>query len=268
MKTNSPKQDNTDKANATSGKIIEERIVTIYGYSEDELADIIKHFRNQLPDFVHIMTSTANLITRIHLSGSHNAVELLRFKMNKFQQQLINLFDEDLLTTDHKNISQVLGELLMERELTVSCAESCTGGNIAHKITNNPGSSGFFMGSVVSYSNEVKANVLNVSRNDLERFGAVSKPVAEQMAEGVAKLMRTNCSMATTGIAGPEGGTKFKPVGTVWISAHYNNQTVTELKQFAGDRNDVIESATNHAMFMLIKLLRNSYTFQEEINDD
>lgn len=246
----------------------EERSVTIFGYREEDLSDILKQFRKQLPEYVKMMTKTANLVTKILLTGSHNAIELLRFKMNKFQQQLQSLFDEEVVTTEDKTLSEVLGDLLVERELTVSCAESCTGGNIAHKITQIPGSSAYFMGSVVSYSNEVKADVLNVNRSDLARFGAVSKPVAEQMAAGAARLMRTDCSMATTGIAGPEGGTKFKPVGTVWIAVNLNDKIVSELIQFKGDRNEVIESATNHAMFMLIKMLRNSYTNQEEINDD
>lgn len=248
--------------------VTEERTISIYGYSEKDLSDIIKQFRKQLPEFVTMETSTVYLVTTVRLRGSHHAVELLRFKMNRLQQQVQSLFSEEIVTMEGKSMSQVLGQLLLERDLTVSCAESCTGGNIAHKITQNPGSSAYFMGSVVSYSNDVKADVLKVSRSDLGRFGAVSKPVAEQMAKGAAKLMRTDCAMATTGIAGPDGGTKFKPVGTVWIAARYNDQTVSEMIHFNGDRNQVIESATNHAMFMLIKLLRNSYTLQEEINDD
>ena len=247
---------------------VERRLITIYGYSKDELADIIKHFKSQLPDFVTMMTETANLITKIVLTGRHHAIELLRFKMNKFQQQLQSLFNEEVITTDDKPLSQVLGEMLKERELTVSCAESCTGGNIAHKITMNAGSSAYILGSVVSYSNDVKADVLHVSRSDLGRFGAVSKVVAEQMASGVTKLMHTDCALATTGIAGPEGGSKFKPVGTVWMAVSYNGKTVSELVKFKGDRIDVIESATNHVMFMLVKLLRNSYTTQDDISDD
>ena len=94
------------------------------------------------------------------------------------------------------------------------------------------------------------------------------KQVAEEMVRGVADLMQTDCAMATTGIAGPDGGTKFKPVGTVWIAVKYGDKVASEMIQFKGNRNSVIESATNHAMVMLIKMLRNNYTEQEEINDD
>lgn len=246
----------------------ERRIITIFGYSEEELTDILNHFRSQLPDFVKMITKTTHLVTKILLSGSHHAVELLRYKMNQFQTQLQSLFNEEVVTTDDESMSEVLGKLLKDRELTVACAESCTGGNIAHKITEIPGSSAYFLGSVVSYSNDVKAEVLRVNRNNLNRFGAVSQQVAEDMARGASRLMRSDCALATTGIAGPEGGTKFKPVGTVWMAVKYNDQIVSELINFKGDRNEVIESATNHVMFMLIKLLRNSYTLQEEINDD
>lgn len=251
-----------------SKNYIEKRIITIYGYHESELRDILNHFKWQLPEYITLVIKTVNLVTRIILTGSYSAPELLRFKINSYQQQLQSMFNEEVITLDDKNISQVLGELLTERELTVSSAESCTGGNIAHKITQNPGSSGYFMGSVVSYSNQVKADLLNVSRSDLSRFGAVSRQVAEQMVHGVASLMHTNCAMATTGIAGPDGGSKFKPVGSVWIAVRFNNTVVSELIHFKGSREDVIQGATNHAMVMLIKLLRNSYTYQEEINDD
>ncbi len=261
--------ENRAASNDKSQKMHEEkRIIIIYGYSDKDLADLLKHFRSLLPDYVKMNTETLHLVTRIMLHGIHPALELLRFKMNKYQQQLQSLFKEELITTDDKTLSQVLGELLTERELTLSCAESCTGGNIAHRITQTAGSSAYFLGSVVSYSNEVKAEVLKVSRNDLNRFGAVSRQVAEAMAKGATKLMRSHCAMATTGIAGPGGGSQFKPVGTVWIAVKYNDKIVSELIQFQGKRNDVIEGATNHAMVMLIRLLLNSYTIQEEINDD
>ncbi|MCM1369445.1 MAG: CinA family protein [Candidatus Amulumruptor caecigallinarius] len=246
----------------------ESRHLVIYGYTKDELKNIMRHFEARLPDYVKISISTDNLVTNITLTGINTGVELLRFKMNKYHQNLQNLFSEEMVTGENKSIGQVLGELLAERELTVSCAESCTGGNIAHKITLNPGSSSYFLGSVVSYSNDVKANVLGVKRSDISKYGAVSKEVVKQMAEGVGKLMKSDCSVATSGIAGPDGGTKFKPVGTVWMCARYCDKSVTELIHFEGNRNSVIESASNHVMVMLIKLLRNTYKEQEDISDD
>lgn len=246
----------------------ETRHVVIYGYTREELRNLMRHFEAQLPEFVKITMSSSHLVTKITLTGMNSGLELLRFKMNKYHQFLQDMFSEEIVTTEDKSVSQVLGDLLAERELTVACAESCTGGNIAHKITQSPGSSAYFLGSVVSYSNDVKANVLNVSRNDLGRYGAVSREVVSSMARGVSELMHSDCALATSGIAGPDGGTKFKPVGTVWMSAKYGDKVVTELIHFTGNRDNVIESATNHVMVMLIKLLRNNYTEQEEINDD
>lgn len=262
--------DNKLKKRSDNDKSIshETRHVVIYGYTREELKNIMHHFEAQLPEYVKISIETNNLVTKVTLTGINNGVELLRFKINKYHQTLQDMFAEELVTTEDKTVSQVLGSLLAERELTISCAESCTGGNIAHRITRNPGSSTYFLGSVVSYSNDVKANVLHVSRADLSRYGAVSKQVVEEMAEGASRLMRTDCSLATSGIAGPDGGTKFKPVGSVWMAARYGDKTVSEFKIFEGDRDTVIESATHHVMVMLIKMLRNNYTEQEDINDD
>ena len=247
---------------------VEKRHVVIYGYTRHELSKIIRHFERQLPEFIRISVDNSNLVTKITLTGVSDGVELLRFKLNKFQQSLSDMFSEELVTTDDLSVAQVLGHLLKERELTVSSAESCTGGNIAHHITRIPGSSAYYLGSVVSYSNDVKAEVLGVSRTDLSRCGAVSREVVEAMANGVARVMRSDCSIATSGIAGPDGGTKFKPVGTVWIAAKYGDRTVSECQYFKGDRDQVIDSATSHAMVMLIKLLRNSYVPQEDLNDE
>lgn len=257
------KSDKTDNV-----KHKETRHVVIYGYTHTELAKVLKHFESQLPEFVKINIDTNSLVTKITLTGVNSGLELLRYKMNKYQQSLSDLFSQELVSLEDKSIAQVLGELLTEKELTVACAESCTGGNIAHRIVQVPGSSAYFLGSVVSYSNDVKAEVLKVKRETISKYGAVSKEVAEQMAEGVSRLMRSDCAIATTGIAGPEGGTKYKPVGTVWIAVKYNNQIVSECIYFKGGRNEVIEGASNHGMVMLINSLRNSYVMQEDINDD
>lgn len=246
----------------------EKRHVVIYGYTKQELNKIIRHFESQLPEFVKITVDNSDLVTKITLTGVNSGVELLRFKMNKFHSTLNSIFTNDIVSIEDKSVGEVLGDALKDHELTVASAESCTGGNIAHKITQIPGSSAYFMGSVVSYSNDVKEHVLGVSRSEIAKHGAVSRPVVESMAKGVAKLMHSDCAIATSGIAGPDGGTKFKPVGTVWIAVKYKDQLVAECRHFEGDRNSVIESATNHGLVMLINLLRNKYEAQEDINDD
>lgn len=246
----------------------ETRHVVIYGYTRQELTKVMKHFEAQLPEFVKITIDNTNLVTTITLTGMNTGVELLRFQMNRFHSNLNRIFTEDVVAMEDKTVAEVLGGELLDRELTVSCAESCTGGNLAHRIVQVPGSSAYFLGSVVSYSNDVKANVLGVPRNLISTHGAVSKEVVESMAKGVASLMRSDCAIATSGIAGPDGGTKYKPVGTVWIAVKYGDTIVSECLHFKGDRNTVIESATNHGMVMLINLLRNTYVMQEEVNDD
>ena len=241
----------TVKPGAKEKITTEKRHIVIYGYTREELKNIMRHFEAQLPDYVKIKIDTDNLVTNITLTGVNTGLELLRFKMNKFQQSLSAIFSEETITTENKSVSQVLGELLTERELTVSCAESCTGGNIAHKITQNSGSSGYFLGSVVSYSNDVKAKVLNVSRSDLGRFGAVSKQVAEEMVRGVADLMQTDCAMATTGIAGPDGGTPEKPVGTVFIGISRQGRCFAQEFHFRGKRPWIRTLACSNALNLL-----------------
>ena len=246
----------------------ETRHVVIYGYTRQELAKVMKHFEAQLPEFVKITIDNTNLVTNITLTGMNTGVELLRFQMNRFHRNLNQIFTSDVVAMEDKSLTEVLACQLLEKELTVSCAESCTGGNLAHRIVQNPGSSAYFLGSVVSYTNDVKADVLGVPRKYLDSYGAVSKEVAESMAIGVARIMRSDCAIATTGIAGPDGGMRFKPVGTVWIAVKYGETVVSECLHFQGDRNTVIESATNHGIVMLINLLRNCYVEQEDVNDD
>lgn len=247
---------------------IENRHVVIYGYTRDDLMKIMKHFQTALPDYIDIEFHNHALCTHVHLIGKSHGLELLRFNMNRYQRALADIFPEEVIALDDLSLSQILGRKLLENELTVSSAESCTGGNIAHRIVETSGSSAYFLGSVVSYSNDVKAEVLGVDRNLISRFGAVSRQVAEAMVKGVCNLMNTNCGMATTGIAGPDGGTPTKPVGTVWFAVKYNDLVVSEVKHFEGDRNEVIESATNHAMMLLLNVLKHNYSPHEYGGDE
>ena len=151
--------------------------------------------------------------------------------------------------------AQILLDRLGRRGLTVATAESCTGGTIAQRITAIPGSSASFLGGVVSYANEVKAEVLGVDAADIATHGAVSREVVEQMAAGACRITGARCAMATSGIAGPGGAVEGKPVGTVWIGWCVDGRTSSRLFHLPGNRARVIDRAATEAVIGLIKLL-------------
>ncbi|WP_303037088.1 CinA family protein [uncultured Bacteroides sp.] len=149
-----------------------------------------------------------------------------------------------------------VGELLKEKKMSLSTAESCTGGSIAALITSVPGSSEYFNGGIVAYSNEVKMNLLHVSPETLEKYGAVSRETVIEMARGAMKALKTDCAIATSGIAGPGGGSIEKPVGTVWIAVAYKNEIATFRQEGDEGRAMNIERAGNNALLMLRDLLK------------
>ncbi|WP_321331390.1 CinA family protein [uncultured Bacteroides sp.] len=153
-------------------------------------------------------------------------------------------------------IEVIVGDLLKKKSLSLATAESCTGGNIAAKLTAVPGCSDYFKGSVVAYSNEVKISLLNVSGETLENKGAVSEETVIEMVKGAMKALNTNCAVATSGIAGPGGGTIEKPVGTVWIAAAYQDDIITLKQTVDKGRKLNIENACNNALLMLHKLIK------------
>lgn len=159
---------------------------------------------------------------------------------------------------NNNSLSEQLGELLRSKGLVMGTAESCTGGRIANMITLVAGSSDYFVGGVVSYSNEVKHNVLGVSEDSLRFHGAVSREVVEQMAQGAIRTLGCDCSVATSGVAGPGGGSPEKPVGTVWIAAALKEQVVSHCYHFGMVRAENIQSAADAALTMLLELLQKS----------
>ena len=159
---------------------------------------------------------------------------------------------------NNNSLSEQLGELLRSKGLTMGTAESCTGGRIANMVTLVAGSSDYFVGGVVSYSNEVKHNVLGVSEDSLRLYGAVSREVVEQMAQGAIRTLGCDCSVATSGVAGPGGGSPEKPVGTVWIAAALKEQVVSHCYHFGTVRAENIQSAADTALTMLLELLQKS----------
>jgi nicotinamide-nucleotide amidase len=188
------------------------------GVPESTLSDTIGDLHEFTDNGVDVayLPSVWGVTVRISASGE----TMLRAEAKL--KELYEMLDRkagNLIYGEGKSItlSQVLGELLTEKGLTLSTAESCTGGLLANEITDIPGSSRYMAGGVVAYANEIKAELLDVSVTDLKRYGAVSKEVALQMADGVRKRLKTDIGISTTGIAGPDGGSAEKPVGTVWM---------------------------------------------------
>jgi nicotinamide-nucleotide amidase len=161
------------------------------------------------------------------------------------------LVKEFVVADEDITLEVVFGRLLKERSKTVATAESCTGGYIAHLVTSVPGSSSYFMGTVVSYANRIKKNVLHVKEETLQSFGAVSEETVIEMAKGVLCTMKTDYAIAVSGIMGPDGGTRGKPVGTVWFAFGDNQNIETKRLHFRFDRKRNIELASINALNLL-----------------
>ena len=149
-----------------------------------------------------------------------------------------------------------LGNLLKSKKLSLSTAESCTGGGVAAAITSVAGSSEYFMGGIVAYSNDVKDSLLHVSSETLEKYGAVSRETVMEMAAGAMNTLKTDCAIATSGIAGPGGGSLEKPVGTIWIAIAYKNEIVTVMQTGDNGRVKNVQNAKQNAMDLLIEILK------------
>jgi len=160
---------------------------------------------------------------------------------------------------EKENLAQALGYLLRKKDLVLSTAESCTGGHISHLITSNAGSSDYYNGSIISYSNEIKMKLLNVSQNTLEDFGAVSEKCVLEMVEGCLKVTGSDIAISISGIAGPGGGSEDKPVGTIWMACSNGKKTTTKRIQLAKDRLKNIQSASIHALDLARNFILDEY---------
>ena len=236
-----------------AGDIIH-RTILLFGIPESQLAIRIEDWENALPQTMHLAYLPKDGTIRLRLStyGETTADE-----MDAQIAALLPLIADYVIAFEDKPLETILGELLKQQNATIATAESCTGGRLAAALNALPGSSAYFMGSVVAYANEVKEQVLGVEHDTLMQYGAVSEQTVRQMAEGVRRLMRTDYAIATSGIAGPDGGTEDKPVGTVWIAWATPEGTVAERFQFgvARLRQQITQRAVTTALVELIKLL-------------
>ena len=234
---------------------IEFRTFVVIDYAESALAEKLEDYEQQLPPYIHLAYLPNQGIIRLRLTGAHHDPQVIANDMEQQARKLHKILGKSIIADGDKPLAMIMGERLRQLGLTISTAESCTGGNVAHVITEIAGSSDYFMGSVVSYSNDVKERVLGVDKSTLDTCGAVSQPVVEQMVCGVSQLCRTHCAVATSGVAGPGGGTPDKPVGTVWMAAKVGNIVVSQCLHLSGNRKQIITRATNQALIMLLKLL-------------
>ena len=235
--------------------VIIHKTVQVYGYTESALALKIAEWESNLPEYIHLAYLPNSGVVKLRLSGFLENLLALEFVMNQQLDLLSQLLGNAIVANEDILIEQLLGNLLIASGKTVSTAESCTGGNIAHVFTSLSGSSSFFKGSVVAYANEVKENVLQVNSADIETFGAVSQQVVEQMAVGVRKLLKTDVAIATSGIAGPTGGSDEKPVGTTWIAVCSDDMVVSREFSFGKLREQNILRATQAALLMLKEII-------------
>lgn len=234
---------------------IQHQTFWVSNYSESALAMRLSDFEEELPDNMKLAYLPSPGIIRLRITGKDPSESVLSEQMAEQKSKLLSLIGDDVFADEDKPIEILLAEYLKAHGLTVSTAESCTGGNIAHQITLIPGSSAYFKGGVVSYANEIKENILHVNASDLEKFGAVSQQVVEQMALNVQKLFHTDCSMATSGVAGPGGGTEDKPVGTIWIAVCFRGKVISRKFLFSNNRELNIQRATNTALIMLYEAI-------------
>jgi nicotinamide-nucleotide amidase len=228
----------------------------VEGYTESALAMHLDEFEKDLPGNIHLAYLPDLGLIRLRLTGKDESEQALSEAMQAQTSKLRAAIGEKILTEEDKPIEFVLGKLLKQKSLTLGIAESCTGGNIAHTLTTVPGSSQYFNGAIVAYSNEVKTSLLKVNPSDLKQEGAVSETVVTQMVQGVQTALRTDCAIATSGIAGPDGGTAEKPVGTVYIAVAYKDKIISQKFSFGFSREQIIQRATNTALLMLYKLVK------------
>jgi len=236
--------------------VIMHQTFLVQHYPESVLAEKLEAWEVALPDCIKLAYLPKLGIIRMRLTGRGHDRKEVETLLNREKAKLETILGEDIFSEEDTPLEVIIGELLKKRKLTVSTAESCTGGSIAERLTSIAGSSEYFKGSIVAYSNEVKKDLLYVSSETLEKYGAVSEETVIEMVKGAMKALKTDCAVATSGIAGPGGGTPEKPVGTVWIAAGYKNEIRTYKQETNRGRAMNIERAGNNALLMLRDLLK------------
>jgi nicotinamide-nucleotide amidase len=238
---------------------IAHRTLLTAGIGESFLAERIKDFEEKLPSNIKLAYLPSYGMVRLRLTDTGYDVDAIEKEIDEQFAALQTLIQDVLVTNIDEPMETVVGKLLLSKKQTVGTAESCTGGYIAHLITSHAGSSAYFKGSIVSYDNEVKKDLLDVSGETLQTAGAVSEETVSQMVKGALQQLKTNYAVAVSGIMGPDGGTAEKPVGAVWVAVGNSKKITTQKLWFRYERKRNIELAAINALNLLRKfILENS----------
>lgn len=232
------------------GEIIHKTIQT-FGLPESFLAEKLSRWESDLPKNIKLAYLPSPHSIRLRLSSIGSNKELVEQDIKNQIDKLYSIIPNNIFGFEHDTMASVVGRLMIENKHTLAVAESCTGGTISQLITQVPGSSQYFLGGVVSYSNEIKTSELGVNQDLIMMYGAVSQQVVNAMAEGIRIRFKSDFSVATSGIAGPTGGSEQKPVGTVWIAVSSNQGTISQMFNFGSDRDRNILRSSVTALNML-----------------
>lgn len=231
--------------------IVHRTILTV-GVPESDLASALEEWENTLPSPLKLAYLPSAGMVKLRLTARTGDPEANAKAIDEAFERAMHIIGESVYGEAEASLEAVVGSMMKELNVTVATAESCTGGSIGGTLTSVPGSSAYFMGGIISYSNDAKVKLLGVKEADLLVHGAVSDAVVQQMARGAAKKLGTDFAIATSGIAGPDGGTPDKPVGTVWIAVHGPLGTLSHKYQFGKNRQRNIR----RSVMMSLNLLR------------
>ncbi len=235
--------------------IIHHTILTA-GIGESILAEKIESIEDSLPEHIKLAYLPKLGTVRVRLSGDGQNEEKLKKEISIYAKRIIDKIHEFVIAENDTPIEKVILDFMEAENLSLSVAESCTGGYISHQFTQHPGSSKVFLGGAVTYSNSLKISILGVSEITINNFGAVSEETVKEMSEGAKSAFHSDYSIAVSGVAGPDGGTIEKPVGTVWIAVTGKTKTITKTYNFGNKRTQNIERSATTALVLLYKLMK------------
>lgn len=236
-------------------KVYHAHIITV-GLGESFLAEKIKDIEDRLPTHIKLAYLPKLGLVRLRLTAQGDNYDILKNDTDLFARDIIVRLQDYFVTDKDVSFEEAIVDIFTKNKLKVAFAESCTGGNLAGAITLVPGASQIFDCGIVAYANAIKTNILGVEESVLAQYGAVSEQTVIQMAAGIQKLSNADYTIATSGIAGPDGGTLDKPVGTVWVAVQGKYEVITKKFEFRNDRRINIERTVGQALIMLWKLFK------------